>query len=671
MLKKRVTACAFALTLASAAGITGAASASSPPPDDTAAAATADVGGSIVIPDLSGYSMGFAQVGAESGWRTANTQSIQDAAAEAGIDLKFTDAQGEQESQIESIRQFIQQGVDIIAFSPVVETGWDAALVEARDAGIPVVLTDRAIESDEEGLYVTFLGSDFIREGVWAGDWVNENFADADHVNWVELQGTTGSAPANDRAEGFRSVVTDPKFELLDSQTGDFTRAGGKQVMEAFLQAHDDIDLVFAHNDDMGLGAIEAIEAAGLVPGEDIQIVTIDAVHDGMQALADGKINYIVECNPLLGPQLMDIAGRVLERRRGAGPDRHQRDHVHPGAGRRGPPRPSVLIPSTSPRPGACGHPAEARSLRRCGTPSTMTTDMPDTEPPTEAIQPTVQMRDITVSFPGVLALDGVSLRLFPGEVHALLGENGAGKSTLVKALTGVHRIDRGEVLLMGQPLEVHSPGQAQLAGISTVYQEVNLAANLSVAENTMLGREPRRRFGRIDWPAMRRRTTEVLEKLHLDIDPASPLESHSIAVQQLVSIARAMEVDARVLILDEPTSSLDTREVDELFEVVERVRASGVAVVFITHFLDQVYRIANRITVLRNGRLVGEYLPAELPRLELVSKMIGRELAVLDALEHEVQDTTDAADAPDVPAGHRARPQGERRPARPRDARR
>ena len=264
-----------------------------------------------------------------------------------------------------------------------------------------------------------------------------------------------------------------------------------------------------------------------------------------------------------------------------------------------------------------------------------MTTDMPDTELPTETIQPTVQMRDITVSFPGVLALDGYPCAC-SREVHAAR-ENGAGKSTLVKALTGVHRIDRGEVLLMGRPLEVHSPGQAQPAGISTVYQEVNLAANLSVAENTMLGREPRR-FGRIDWPAMRRRTTEVLEKLHLDIDPASPLESHSIAVQQLVSIARAMEVDARVLILDEPTSSLDTREVDELFEVVERVRASGVAVVFITHFLDQVYRIADRITVLRNGRLVGEFLPSELPRLELVSKMIGRELAVLDALEHEVQ---------------------------------
>ena len=185
-------------------------------------------------------------------------------------------------------------------------------LVEARDAGIPVVLTDRAIESEEEGLYVTFLGSDFVLEGEKAGQWVAEEFADADHVNIVELEGTTGSAPALDRAEGFRSVLTDEKFEIIATQTGDFTREGGKEVMEAFLQAHSEIDLVYAHNDDMGLGAIEAIEAAGFVPGEDIKIVTVDAVHDGMQALADGKINFIVECNPLLGPQLMDIAGKVL-----------------------------------------------------------------------------------------------------------------------------------------------------------------------------------------------------------------------------------------------------------------------------------------------------------------------------------------------------------------------
>ncbi len=264
------------------------------------------------IPDLSAYTIGFAQVGAESGWRTANTKSIQESAEAAGADLLFTDAQGKQEAQVESIRGFIEQGVDLIAFSPIVETGWDAVLVEAREAGIPVILTDRAIDSEETDLYKTFLGSDFILEGEKSGEWVNEEFADADSVKIVELQGTTGSAPALDRAEGFRNVVTDPKFEIIASQTGDFTREGGKKVMEAFLQANPEIDLVFAHNDDMGLGAIEAIEAAGLVPGTDIRIVTIDAVHDGMQALADGKINFIAECSPLLGPQLMQLAAAVL-----------------------------------------------------------------------------------------------------------------------------------------------------------------------------------------------------------------------------------------------------------------------------------------------------------------------------------------------------------------------
>ncbi|WP_205528808.1 ABC transporter substrate-binding protein [Desertimonas flava] len=315
MINQKLKASAVALVLAAGAAATaGAAAASTAPPgtaggDDTAAAGSAP---EIVIPDLSEYTIGFAQVGAESGWRTANTQSIQAAAEEAGVELIFTDAQGEQENQVESIRQFIEQGVDLIAFSPVVETGWDAVLLEARDAGIPVVLTDRAIDSEEEGLYVTFLGSDFVQEGEWAGEWVLEEFADADHVNIVELQGTTGSAPAIDRAEGFRNVVTDERFEIIASQTGDFTREGGKEVMEAFLQSNDDIDLVFAHNDDMGLGAIQAIEAAGFVPGEDIKIVTIDAVHDGMEALANGSINFIVECNPLLGPQLMAIAGSVL-----------------------------------------------------------------------------------------------------------------------------------------------------------------------------------------------------------------------------------------------------------------------------------------------------------------------------------------------------------------------
>ncbi|PJJ71072.1 simple sugar transport system substrate-binding protein [Diaminobutyricimonas aerilata] len=257
--------------------------------------------------------VGFAQVGAESGWRTANTKSIQGAFEEAGIELKFSDAQQKQENQIKAIRSYIQQQVDVIAFSPVVESGWDTVLKEAKDAGIPVVLTDRAVDSKDDSLYVSFLGSDFIEEGKKAGEWVVQEFADADSVKIVQLEGTTGAAPANDRAEGFADVIgADPKFEIVASQTGDFTRSGGKQVMEALLKSNPDVDLVYAHNDDMGLGAIEAIEAAGLVPGQDIKIVTVDAVKDGMQALADGKINFIVECSPLLGEQLVDIVRKVV-----------------------------------------------------------------------------------------------------------------------------------------------------------------------------------------------------------------------------------------------------------------------------------------------------------------------------------------------------------------------
>lgn len=257
--------------------------------------------------------VGFAQVGAESGWRTANTKDIQAAFEEAGIELKFSDAQQKQENQIKAIRSYIQQQVDVIAFSPVVETGWDAVLNEAKAAGIPVVLTDRAVDSEDDSLYVSFLGSDFVEEGEKAGQWVLEEFADAtEPVEIIQLEGTTGAAPAIDRAEGFAEVIAEnPNLEVVASQTGDFTRAGGKQVTEALLKSNPGVDLIYAHNDDMGLGAIEAIEAAGLVPGEDIKIVTVDAVKDGMQALADGKINFIVECSPLLGAQLIEIIEQI------------------------------------------------------------------------------------------------------------------------------------------------------------------------------------------------------------------------------------------------------------------------------------------------------------------------------------------------------------------------
>jgi galactofuranose transport system substrate-binding protein len=258
--------------------------------------------------------MGFAQVGAESGWRTANTKSVQESAKTAGIDLKFSDAQQKQENQIKAIRSYIQQKVSVIAFSPVVESGWDTVLKEAKTAKIPVILTDRAVDSSDKSLYKTFIGSDFVEEGKKAGDWlVNDSESASGTVNIVEIQGTTGSAPANDRKKGFADAIqADPKLKIIASQSGDFTRSGGKQVMEAFLKNNPKIDVVFAHNDDEGLGAIEAIEAAGKVPGKDIKIITIDAVKDGMTALSTGKINYIVECSPMLGDQLMDLAKKVV-----------------------------------------------------------------------------------------------------------------------------------------------------------------------------------------------------------------------------------------------------------------------------------------------------------------------------------------------------------------------
>ncbi|HTQ11531.1 MAG TPA: ABC transporter substrate-binding protein [Fimbriimonadaceae bacterium] len=264
--------------------------------------------------------MGFAQVGAESGWRTANTQSIKDEAAKRGIDLKFSDAQGKQENEIKAIRGFIAQGVDIIAFSPIVETGWGPVLQEAKKAGIPVIVSDRRPDVPDD-LYVTFIGSDFVQEGQRAAQWL------ADHTGGkatiAEITGTTGSAPANDRAKGFRDVLAKyPGMQIASSETGDFKRDNGKQVMEALLKSPtgSKITALFCHNDDMAIGAIQAIKEAGKKPGKDIVIVSIDGIKDALEALKDGETNYVVECNPLLGPRIMDaveatLAGKTLEKR--------------------------------------------------------------------------------------------------------------------------------------------------------------------------------------------------------------------------------------------------------------------------------------------------------------------------------------------------------------------
>ncbi|MEU9376157.1 sugar ABC transporter ATP-binding protein [Streptomyces sp. NPDC048255] len=264
----------------------------------------------------------------------------------------------------------------------------------------------------------------------------------------------------------------------------------------------------------------------------------------------------------------------------------------------------------------------------------------PSTPPATGAggPRPVLEAHGIRKRFPGVLALDGVALRLFPGEVHALMGENGAGKSTLIKVLTGVHPADGGTLLVDGRPHAFADPLQAQQAGISTVYQEVNLCPNISVAENILIGREPRR-FGLIHWSAMRQRAAELLTELDLDLDVTSLLDSHSLAVQQLVAIVRAVDVSAKVLVLDEPTSSLDREEVAQLFTLVRRLRDRGVAVLFVTHFLDQVFDLCDRVTILRNGRLEGEYPIGELTPVTLVQRMIGGELATLDQLSERAHE--------------------------------
>lgn len=268
--------------------------------------------------------LGFSQIGAESEWRTANTTSVQGAAADAGITLRFSDAQQKQENQIKALRSFIAQRVDVIAFSPVVETGWDTVLAEAKAANIPVVLTDRAVSAPDESLYATFIGSDFVEEGRRAARWLIEDSKDrTGSIRVVELQGTVGSAPANDRKKGFQEVIgEDARFQIVRSQSGDFTRAQGKEVMEAFIKAEGQkkIDVLFAHNDDMAIGAIQAIEEAGLKPGEDIRIVSIDGVRGAFEAMKEGKLNATVECNPLLGPQLAQLirdvhAGKAVPKR--------------------------------------------------------------------------------------------------------------------------------------------------------------------------------------------------------------------------------------------------------------------------------------------------------------------------------------------------------------------
>jgi simple sugar transport system substrate-binding protein len=274
--------------------------------------------------------MGYSQIGAESEWRTACTNSVKAAAADFNIELRFSDAQQKQENQLQAIRTFIRQKVDIIAFTPVVSSGWEAILQECKDAGIPTICVDRTIDGsdgkaapndskDPDNLFTAFIGSDFKLEGQRSADWLVNYMnkigrGSKNPINVVELQGTVGAAAATDRQKGFMEVIGKyPNYKVIKTQTGNFTRAEGKQVMEAFLKSDGAIiDVLFAHNDDMAIGAIQAIEEYGRVPGKDIIIVSVDAVKGAFEAMMAGKLNASIECNPLLGPQVMGTAVKIL-----------------------------------------------------------------------------------------------------------------------------------------------------------------------------------------------------------------------------------------------------------------------------------------------------------------------------------------------------------------------
>lgn len=256
--------------------------------------------------------VGFAQTGAESDWRTANSESMKAESAKRGIDFKFSDGQGKQENQIRAVRSFITQGVDVIVISPLAETGWEPVLREAKRANIPVILSDRGIQTSDDSLFTCFIGSDFYEEGRMAADWLAK-FAGG-KGNIVELQGTPGSAPANERRKSFAEALKKyPDLKIIDSQSGNFEQSGGKQVMEAFLKKHGrNFSIVYSHNDAMTYGAIKAIEEAGLKPGKDITIVSIDAMRPAVQAVAEGRLNCTVECNPLFGPIVFDTVAKIM-----------------------------------------------------------------------------------------------------------------------------------------------------------------------------------------------------------------------------------------------------------------------------------------------------------------------------------------------------------------------
>ena len=544
------------------------------------------------------------------------------AAKAAGIDLKFSDAQQKQENQIKAIRSFIQQGSTSSPSRPVVETGWDAVLQEAKDANIPVILTDRAVDTEDTSLYVTFIGSDFVKEGERAGEWVVEAVRRqhrADQHRRARRAPPARRRPTTARRASPTPSQADPKFKidrLADRRLHPRRRQEGHGGASSRYDAEAST-CVFAHNDDMALGAIEAIEAAGKKPGKDIKIVSIDAVKDGMQALADGKINFIVECNPLLGAAA-DGPGQEGPRRRGRCRAAHRRPRTTTFDQEQAR-RPSCPTASTDPpldrRPqpgdaagaGSRASTASERSPLRSPRGSTMTTP-PDDEP--GAPPPVVEMTGHHHRVPG---RQGARRRRLPPAPRRGARAHGRERRRQVDADQGAHR-----------RLRASTPARSPSTARATVFAGPAQAQARRHQHRVPGGQPLPEPVGRREHHARPRAAPLRADRLArdappgrraarpastCDIDPGSLLGDHSLAVQQLVAIGRAMVVDAagahpRRADL-QPRRRRGRRAVPRSSA---RCATGASRSCSSRHFLDQVYEISDRITVLRNGRLVGEY---------------------------------------------------------------
>ena len=588
--------------------------------------------------------------------------SVKDAAKAAGINLKFSDAQQKQENQIEAIRSYIPQKVDVISFSPVVTTGWDTVLKEAKAAKIPVILTDRPVDSGPVALRHASSARTSSRRASAPASWLEKVLEERDRAGEHRRAGghdRLGARRSTGRRASRTSSPRDPKWKIVVSQTGDFTRDGGKQVMAAFLQAHPEINVLFAHNDDMALGAIQSIEAAGKKPGKDIKIVSIDGVQGRLRGDDRGQDQRDRRVQPAARPAA-DGHGQEGPRRQDASTRwiKTKESDFTTDRGRRRAAEPPVLTTPPAARTGRPGHAGRGRGAADAGA---------------TVRQPVLRMTGISKEFAGVRALSDVDFRLFPGEVHALMGENGAGKSTLIKVLTGVYTSTPARSSSTARRCGSAARCRPSGAGISTVYQEVNLCPNLSVAENIFLGREPRR-LGGIQLARAAPQGGRAGRAASTSTSTYAPQLGTLPARRPAAGRDRPRRGHReggvggpKVLILDEPTSSLDRDEVEQLFTVMRRLRERGRGD-RLRHALPRPDLRGLRPDDRPAQRAAGRRVPDRRarPGWSWSQLMLGQELGELEALGPPARRAASPARQRAVVAAQGLGPQGRDRAVRP-----